>query len=65
MRSTNDFPGIKVNYNNTIRYGILIGLVVLLIISIVGNYFILLPVNIEGKDLGYLLLFEYQHQKIL
>jgi hypothetical protein len=56
MHSTNDFPEIKVNYNNTIRKGILIGLVILLIISIVGNYFILLPANIEGTDLGYLLV---------
>jgi hypothetical protein len=56
MFATNDFAEIKVNYFKSAKKTILTGLIVLLIISMIVSYYILLPVKIEGKVLGHLLV---------
>ncbi|UCE12893.1 MAG: hypothetical protein JSV04_11960, partial [Candidatus Heimdallarchaeota archaeon] len=47
---------IKITFTDSVKKVILISLAILFIISITGSYFILIPMNPEGKDLGYLLI---------
>ncbi|MHA2298462.1 MAG: hypothetical protein ACXAEU_12065 [Candidatus Hodarchaeales archaeon] len=47
---------IDIKINDSVRNPILIGLVILLVLSILGSFFFLLPANLEGSYLGHFIV---------
>ncbi|MFX0050018.1 MAG: hypothetical protein ACFE8U_01875 [Candidatus Hermodarchaeota archaeon] len=56
MYNKDEFKTVKVVFNDSKKRILLMGLFILLILSTVGIYFIFIPTNIEGKDIGHFLV---------
>jgi hypothetical protein len=56
MYNTDEFETVKVVLNDSKKRILLMGLFILLILSTIGIYFVFIPTNIEGKDIGHFLV---------